>query len=747
MNDTDKAIAALAHLSPSRADDYDSWLKVGIALKNAGATVDIWDQWSKGSAKYKAGVCEKKWRGFSRDSQGGINVGSLVEMAREDGGRPPTGYDGEPDADLSWDSPIQGPGSAKKHIEPPIPAVPAEIDLRYLESVEIPPPAADWEGDLVRYLEALYQPDEYVGYVTDAWHNEEIDKWLPTKGVSEKCSDLIARIRRYPDDLGAAIGDIIPHVGAWIRPNPLDGNGVKDANVTAFRYALLECDNLDLGIQLSIIRQLELPCVAILHSGKKSIHAIVKIDAEDYKQYRERVNRLYEIADRNGFDVDRQNRNPSRLSRMPGIMRDGKPQYLIGLNQGQPSWDEWIDHIAEINDDLPDIEPFSLDAIPKLADTMVECVLRVGHKLLLQGPSKAGKSFALLQLAIACAEGLKWFGWKVKKGRVLYINLELDKPSALHRMSDVYGELGIKTVTPNIDIWHLRGKSVPLDKLVPKLIRRALKRKYSLILIDPIYKVLTGDENSAEDMALFCNQFDKIANELGASVVYAHHHSKGLQGGKRSMDRSSGSGVFARDPDAILDMIELDITDARAKQLEQRMVCREIEAFMQKYGNPGWLDIGQDDMLVDTKFLPHAFSFLDDELHDDLRLNVVDAREAAKNSTGWRIEATLREFAPIKPRRIWFRYPVHHEDEWNLLTDAKAPGEETPMDIAKARKEKKIQEEKAEVTTTFAMLAGEDGFCRLKEMAEYIGVSDKTMRARVVKSKQYKIDQGVVTKL
>ncbi|MFR7387520.1 MAG: hypothetical protein ACLUTU_00565 [Blautia faecis] len=30
----------------------------------------------------------------------------------------------------------------------------------------------------------------------------------------------------------------------------------------------------------------------------------------------------------------------------------------------------------------------------------------------------------------------------------------------------------------NIDIWNLRGKSVPMDKLAPKLIRRAAKKNY-----------------------------------------------------------------------------------------------------------------------------------------------------------------------------------------------------------------------------------------------------------------------------
>ena len=137
-------------------------------------------------------------------------------------------------------------------------------------------------------------------------------------------------------------------------------------------------------------------------------------------------------------------------------------------------------------------------------------------------------------------------------------SLELDRPSCLHRFKDVYAALGR---TPQnldkIDVWNLRGRSVPMDKLAPKLIRRAKKKDYIAIVIDPIYKVITGDENSADQMANFCNQFDKVCTELGCAVIYCHHHSKGAQGGKRSMDRASGSGVFARDPDALLDMIEL----------------------------------------------------------------------------------------------------------------------------------------------------------------------------------------------
>lgn len=83
--------------------------------------------------------------------------------------------------------------------------------------------------------------------------------------------------------------------------------------------------------------------------------------------------------------------------------------------------------------------------------------------------------------------------------------------------------------------------------------------KLDAIVIDPIYKVITGDENNASEMGAFCNQFDKICAQTGCASIYCHHHSKGSQGMKKAMDRASGSGVFARDPDAQLDIIQLEL--------------------------------------------------------------------------------------------------------------------------------------------------------------------------------------------
>ena len=92
----------------------------------------------------------------------------------------------------------------------------------------------------------------------------------------------------------------------------------------------MESDTLPLGQQLALIRQMPLPCAAIVYSGGKSVHAIVHVDAATQKEYYERVAHMYDICNKNGFKVDEQNKNPSRLSRMPGVKRNGKKQFLIG---------------------------------------------------------------------------------------------------------------------------------------------------------------------------------------------------------------------------------------------------------------------------------------------------------------------------------------------------------------------------------------------------------------------------------
>jgi hypothetical protein len=230
---------------------------------------------------------------------------------------------------------------------------------------------------MVRYLEAMFEPDEHVGVVARAWQRDGEEKWLPERGVWDRTrAELVEAIRH--GGVLEAIGDTNPDAGAWVRINPLDGNGAKDANVTAHRHTLIEADDQDLGKQLALIRALRLPCSAIVHSGGKSIHALVRVSAANADEYRARVDRLYAVCKASGLKVDNANRNPSRLSRLPGVRRGAGPQYLIATRCGCETWEDWERHVEDSQDDLPDPEPLAdvFHTPPPLALPLITGLLR-----------------------------------------------------------------------------------------------------------------------------------------------------------------------------------------------------------------------------------------------------------------------------------------------------------------------------------------------------------------------------------
>ena len=173
----------------------------------------------------------------------------------------------------------------------------------------------EWKFDGAVIVGALYQPGEQINFVTDFEPTPERNGKSKARpkgcGITIERDQLVARFKETGTDTSEA--------GAWLRMNPLDGQGIADANVTAFRFALLESDTLPLDLQLSLFARLPLPVAAILSSGGCSYHAWVRVDVRDADDYRRTVSRLLGLVAR--FGVDGKNKNPSRLSRLPGAKR------------------------------------------------------------------------------------------------------------------------------------------------------------------------------------------------------------------------------------------------------------------------------------------------------------------------------------------------------------------------------------------------------------------------------------------
>jgi hypothetical protein len=134
--------------------------------------------------------------------------------------------------------------------------------------------------------------------------------------------------------------------GVWFLCNPVDGqyhfnprqnskSRRSEESITAWRYAVLECDHKPketwLPIWLRILVQLPLPIVSITYSGDKSLHALVRIDAASKVAWDQFVRgRLLPRVVPLGADP--QALRAVQLTRLPGCYRGDSLQQLLYLN-------------------------------------------------------------------------------------------------------------------------------------------------------------------------------------------------------------------------------------------------------------------------------------------------------------------------------------------------------------------------------------------------------------------------------
>jgi len=215
---------------------------------------------------------------------------------------------------------------------------------------------------------------------------------------------------------------------------------------------------------------------------------------------------------------------------------------------------------------LPGIDnaPGALSQIASfpLPQEIVEGLLHCGSKGMLGGGSKTFKTWTLLDLATSVSTGTPFWDLETSQARVLFVNLEIQTPFLWRRLKAIE-EAKRVTVPEDLDVWNLRGFSAPAHVLLPKIIERVRTVEYGLIILDPVYKILGDrDENSASDVADLLNEMESVAVQTGAAVVFGAHFAKGNAAGKEAIDRVSGSGSFARDPDSIIMMTPHEEEDA-----------------------------------------------------------------------------------------------------------------------------------------------------------------------------------------
>lgn len=221
------------------------------------------------------------------------------------------------------------PGAGCLHVLPPPPAVSG--------------PPQPVEGGFLKLLEECFRDDEFVAIAPAA--EDEAGEVKPRKGVTLTAVEWRAKVEKK-GGIDRCFGT--KH-GLFVRINPMNKGGSRNEDVAGFRHALVEFDRDADGATIPKAEQYRriidsgMPVSVVIDSGNKSLHAWVRVDAPDKAEYERRVAVIWNWF--GSMDLDRQNRNPSRLSRCPEGWRtvDGevRAQTLLATGLGAASWDAW----------------------------------------------------------------------------------------------------------------------------------------------------------------------------------------------------------------------------------------------------------------------------------------------------------------------------------------------------------------------------------------------------------------------
>ncbi len=236
-----------------------------------------------------------------------------------------------------------------------VPAIPPEIaaaekfgsmsleELAAKSPVPIPEDAGE---ALILLLSTHYAEEENINVIVQFLQDDDLFKASPVgRGRIRTVSAWKNEVAR------GGIGS--SNAGAWFRPNPvkIEGSGrdgaFKDEDIVSFRFLLIESDFLPQHLMVGLIAAIPLP-VAVVYTtggssrqqGEQGVHALIKVDAPDAESYKRTAAAI--MTSLKPYGIDQSNKNPSRLSRLPGAIRkigglDGGLQRLVYLNPNPTS--------------------------------------------------------------------------------------------------------------------------------------------------------------------------------------------------------------------------------------------------------------------------------------------------------------------------------------------------------------------------------------------------------------------------
>ena len=143
-------------------------------------------------------------------------------------------------------------------------------------------------------------------------------------------------------------------------------------------------------------------------------------------------------------------------------------------------------------------------------------------KAVLYGVFKSGKSTLVSYIGLSCAAGLPLFGsnhFVTQKTKVLSLQLEMSHRASLNRFRESsLSQLqdARDNLYPWTEFWLKLDTSDGKNRLEEEL-RRI---EPDILLIDPLYKCLSGSENSVEDLTKIFDNLDLLISQYHFSLIF-----------------------------------------------------------------------------------------------------------------------------------------------------------------------------------------------------------------------------------
>ncbi len=193
-------------------------------------------------------------------------------------------------------------------------------------------------------------------------------------------------------------------------------------------------------------------------------------------------------------------------------------------------------------------------------------ILLSGTKAMLYGKYKSMKSLLVERLCLCMADGTPWAGISTNPEGSSVLYLQLEYPHAVLQDRIKIMTKGRWKTRKDIIFWSIRYLKLDKSEGQKQLEHYLDKYKPQVLVIDPIFKVVSGNLSDNFSMSPITDYLDKLIDDYGISIILVNHTVKPHKDDKPSWgsDDMIGGGIWSWWSDSII-RVERGETTLRLK--------------------------------------------------------------------------------------------------------------------------------------------------------------------------------------